>query len=337
MPPAPQGISDQPDVRIPHARGCDNTRPCMKSFLPHDVQGSSALQLVQGLPFDLHDTLPHAALDDGMHDSGPSSTHEVNISDNDEAATNTFSLPQAPNLSAQGAAQVLYTIARKDTDAMATAGSDSGMLAASNPHFSLSPFSATTEDALAACANGPMNTECDGIDADLLTASSAPPPRNADMHVSDCASGGRPDCTADGVPVNSIMGGAVPMMVPWGSLQPPSGMQMLQPGPNGLVPVSHGTPIFMPVQLRAMEGGNCNAMSADRDNGGYSLVVPSELMTQQLVFAADDMLQCVDAEGKPLGMPILQVSEAPMMPEYGQSGHQSLQGGCVLSKLQHVF
>lgn len=284
------------------------------------------LQLVQGLPFDLHDALQQAPLIDGMYESGPSSTHEVNISDTDEAATNAFSLQSDParNLSAQGAAQVLYTIARAETDPMGATGSDSGVLGASQPHFTLSPLSATTDG-----ADDIMRADCDGLDTDLLTASSAPP-QHPDLHVSDSASAVRPDCTADGVPVNSIMGGAVPMMVPWGSLQAPAGMQMLQAGPNGLVPVSHGTQIFFPVQSRAMDGGSCRNMAVDTSNGGYSLVVPPELMTQQLVFAADDMLQCVDADGQPMGMPVLQMAESPAMQGFMHVAQPQGQGGCVL-------
>lgn len=299
-------------------------------FVFSTTLGRSCLQLVQGLPFDLHDALQQGAFDDGMHDSGPSSTHEMNLSDNDDAVTNAFSLPPGParNLSAQGAAQVLYTIARADTDTLGAAGSDSGVLVASQPRFALSPLSATTDGAAGDGANDGMNAECDGLDADLLTASSAPP-HNPDMHVSDSASAVRPDCTADGVPVNSIMGGAVPMMVPWGSLQAPAGMQMLQPGPNGLVPVSHGTQNFLPVQLRAMDGGSCDEMAVDTTNGGYSLVVPPELMTQQLVFSADDMLQCVDAEGQPLGLPVLQMPDSPSMQGFVNGAETEGHGGCV--------
>lgn len=252
----------------------------------------------------------------------------MNLSDTDEAITNAFSLPPGParNLSAQGAAQVLYKIARADTDTLGAAGSDSGVLVASQPRFALSPLSATTDGAAGDGVDG-MNAECDGLDTDLLTASSAPP-HNPDMHVSDSASAVRADCTADGVPVNSIMGGAVPMMVPWGSLQAPAGMQMLQPGPNGLVPVSHGAQIFLPVQLRAMDGGSCDEMAVDTANGGYSLVVPPELMTQQLIFSADDMLQCVDAEGQPLGLPVLQMPDSPSMQGFANRADMDGHGGC---------
>eukprot|EP00892_Ulva_mutabilis_P006826 jgi/Ulvmu1/4515/UM002_0241.1 len=268
--------------------------------------------LVQGLPFDLHHAAHLVQGDDGMHDSGPSSTHEVNMSDNDEAATHAFSLPPVPaqNLSAKGAAQVLYKIARSDTDPLGTAGSDSGIFAASAPQFHLGPLSATTDGAAADVADDAMHNGCTALDTDLMTTSSATP-RSADMHCAESIPGMRHECTADGIPINSIMGGAVPMMVPWGSLQPPGGMQMLQPGSNGLVPVSQGAQIFLPVQLRAMEGGQSDDMMLDGGNAGYSLVVPPELMTQQLVFNADDMLQCVDANGQPLGLPVLQVAESP--------------------------
>lgn len=323
------GIAVQPDVRsIPGTICLLLPLSCPRGYFIVCV----FLQLVQGLPFELHHAAHHSAMDDGMRDSGPSSTHEVNISDNDEAATNAFSLPPAParNLSAKGAAHVLYTIARSEADPLTTAGSDSGVLAASPPQFNLCPLSATSDGAAADVADDAMHTGCSGLDTDLMTTSSAPP-RNANLHGGDSMAGMRPECTADGVPINSIMGGAVPMMVPWGSLQPPGGMQMLQPGPNGLVPVSNGAQIFLPVQLRAMEGGNGDDMLMDGSNAGYSLVVPPELMTQQLVFNADDMLQCVDANGQPLGLPVLQVAESQSAQGFMSASSGQRQGGCVVS------
>lgn len=249
-----------------------------------------------------------SAEDDALHDSGPSS-HEVAQSHADEAHTDTFAMPlsAAQQLSAQGAAKVLYTIARSDAEPMTGNGSDSVALATAYPHYALSPLSGAsrgnddeTDDAMHTGAR---------MDSDLLHAPGSPGGLSSEPIAHSVLVPGQ---TADGVPVESLNAN-MPMLYPWSDGQGQSGMQLVM-SPQGMMPANGRSQFFIPVQTIKGPGGEEMTVVMPQEAysmpNGYSMVVAPDAgsVGAPVVLSADGMPQYV-ADGQPMCMPVLQIPE----------------------------
>jgi hypothetical protein len=273
-----------------------------------------------------------SAEDDGLHDSGPSS-HEVGPSHADETHADTFAMPlsAAQQLSAQGAAKVLYTIARSDAEQpMPGNGSDSVALATAYPHYALSPISGASrgnDDE----ADDAIHTGTARMDSDVLRSPGSSGRLNSEPIAHSVLVPGQ---TADGVPVETLNAN-MPVLYPWSDGQGYSGMQLVM-SPQGFVPTNGRSQFFVPVQTIKGPGGEEMTVVMPQDccmQNGYSLVMaPEAAMGAPMILSADGMSHFV-ADGQAMCMPVLQVPEGSSMcnfaaqpvgaPMYGN-------GGCAL-------
>jgi hypothetical protein len=282
--------------------------------------------------FDYNNCAPSAE-DDALHDSGPSS-HEVGHSHADEAHADTFAMPlsAAQQLSAQGAAKVLYTIARSDAETLAGNGCDSVALATAYPHYALSPISGASrgnddevDDAMHADAR---------MDSDILRSPESPGGLTSAPIAHSVLLPGQ---TADGVPVEGLNAN-MPTLYPWSDGHGQSGMQLvMMPGPGqGYVPANGGAQFFIPVQTIK---GPCGeemtvVMPHDACMHNGMVVAPDTAMGGAPVLllcspSADGMPQYA-TEGQPMCLPILQVPENRSLCNVAaaQSAGAPLYGGC---------
>lgn len=272
-----------------------------------------------------------SAEDDALHDSGPSS-HEVGHSHADEAHADTFAMPlsAAQQLSAQGAAKVLYTIARSDAEPMAGNGSDSVALATAYPHYALSPISGASrgnDDE----ADDAMHTGA-RMDSDLLHSPGSPGGLTSEAIAHSVLVPGQ---TADGVPVESLNAN-MPMLYPWSDGQGQSGMQLVM-SPQGFIPAnSSRSQFFIPVQTIKGPGGEEMTVVMPQEaccmQNGYSMVVaPDATVGAPVVLSGDGMQPQYVSDGQQMCMPVLQVPEGNAMcnvaaaqsvgaPVYGNGG-----------------
>jgi hypothetical protein len=320
--------------RIPSVQ---NESRCSRYSFHSAVQfpGLDPVQAVQGFPsYDLN-CAAHADDDDGLHDSGPSS-HDIAPAPGDEARGAAFAMPinAAKQLSAQGAAKVLYTIARSDADAPGTA-SDSVALATSHPHYALSPLSGASHGNDDEADDAMHTGHAVHLENDMLRGPCSPGAATG-MPVMDCAVGHAQP--ANGVPMEA-MGSSMPMIFPWGDRHGHGGMQLVMT-PQGFFPMNGRQQFLVPVQtVKGPSGEDLTVVMPPECcmHGGYGMVVAQDApaVGSPVVFSTDGMSPYM-TEGQPMCMPVLHLPDGHTMcnmqaaQAIGEAGH--CPGGCVSSQ-----
>ena len=195
------------------------------------------------------------------------------------------------DLSARGAAEVLFTIAKSENDA--AADDDASPRGAHGaPIFAVMPA-----DRDPGGHAGPIlyagGATGRPMPAALLPHGAGPAsPRNSgDAHTSEALE----EQTVDGVPVDAIGAGGLPVMMPWGAAGGDGGGAAvhLAMTPRGLVPIMHGGQQFlMPVQtMKGPDGEELTVAMRGLPQGAageaVGLVLPPEAAGAPLVLSED--------------------------------------------------
>jgi hypothetical protein len=196
-----------------------------------------------------------AAADDG-EPAGFSDIHEAATS---PSGRTTPGVMRSTDLSAQGAAEVLYTIRQSENDGNCEDdGSEPGLrpLCAFLPeiHPRTLSYDPGGHSSLVKCLQQFHGTPSGGGAPSSRARGASPARDSGDAGGSDAAE----EQTVDGVPVDALGAGAGvrPMIAQWpGAAAAANGMTPLAMTPHGLVPLMHGgQPFLMPVQT--MKGPN---------------------------------------------------------------------------------